>query len=284
MRLSAILPAFHGGEPPDAVDGPASRLSAIPEDNQGGCGAWYGQVALTVASWILLCIMHWENDGLWFPQDPPRHLINGVFLKDYLAARLPPPIQYARSYLIRYPIISPTKYPPGFYLLEAATFSVFVPSPWVAKSLVLGFTLFAALYQVAWLRRFVDREAGYLGAVLPILPCIVRYSHAILLNVPAFALQLPALYHARCWLDGRRTESSLPRCRLCRGGHPLLPRGGRPRAHPRYVARPHRSLASPPQPARGHGRRRSPPGTDTASCMEHQDFRPGPLACRYDLP
>ena len=202
MRFSAIVPAFNGGEAPESVEGGVSGLSAIPEDHQGGRGAWYGQVTLAVASWIVLCLLHWENDGLWFPQDAPRHLINGVFLKDYVAAGLPPPLEYARSYLIRYPIIAPTKYPPGFYLLEAATFSVFVASPWVAKSLVLGFALLAALYQVAWLRRFVDPEAGYLGAVLPILPCIVRYSHAILLNVPALALQLATLYHARCWLEG----------------------------------------------------------------------------------
>ncbi len=203
MRFSAILSAFNGGAAPQWVEGGVSRPSAIPEDHQGSRGTWYGQFILAVASWILLCLLHWENDGLWFPQDAPRHLINGVFLKDYVAAGLPPPFEYARSYLIRYPIIGPTRYPPGFYLLEAATFSVFVASPWVAKSLVLGFALLAALYQVAWLRRFVDPEAGYLGAVLPILPGIVRYSHAILLNVPALALQLAALYHARCWLEGR---------------------------------------------------------------------------------
>ncbi len=210
MRLSAILTAFNNGERHDPVDGHISGLSAIPEDHQGGHGAWYGQVALSLASWILLCLLHWDNDGLWFPQDAPRHLINGIFLKDYVAAGLPPPIEYARSYLIRYPIITPAKYPPGFYLLEAASFSVFVTSPWVAKSLVLGFALFAALYQVAWLRRFVDPEAGYLGAVLPILPCIVRYAHAILLNVPAFALLLASLYHARCWLDGRGRSHLYP--------------------------------------------------------------------------
>ncbi len=203
MSPSCIIPTFNGSDPLASIAGQGSGLMAVPEVDQGGHGSWYIQVALAVASWILLCHLHWENDGLWFPQDAPRHLIDGVFLKDYLAAGLPPPIEYARSYLIRYPIIDPTKYPPGFHLLEAATFSVLGPSPWAAKCLVLGFALLAAFYQIAWLRRFVDLAAGYLGALLPILPCIVRYSHAILLNVPAFALQLAALYHARCWLDGR---------------------------------------------------------------------------------
>ena len=146
--------------------------------------------------------MHWGNDGLWFPQDAPRHLVTGIFFKDYLSSGFPPPSDYYRSYLVRYPIISPDRYPPGFYLLEALAFLTVNPSARLAKSLVLGFALLAAIYQVAWLRRFVDPMAGYLGAVLPLVPCIVQYSHAILLNVPALALQLAALYHARCWLGG----------------------------------------------------------------------------------
>ena len=168
-----------------------------------------GQVALALAAWVLLCWLHRDNDGLWFPQDAPRHLAKGIFLADYLAAGLPPAREYARSYLVRYPILMPINYPPGFYLLEASAFSVLGPSPWAAKGLILGFALLATLYQVAWLRRFVDPGAGYLGAALPLLPCVVRYSHAILLNIPAFALQLAALYHARRWLEDGLTRRAV---------------------------------------------------------------------------
>jgi hypothetical protein len=182
MTRSAIIPTRDGGDPRDSIAGRVPGLMAVPENHQSGRGSWYLQVALAVSSWIVLCVLHWHNDGLWFPQDAPRHLINGVFLNDYIAAGLPAPVEYAQSYLVRYPIIVPTKYPPGFHLLEAATFSVFEPSPWAAKGLILGFALFAVLYEVAWLRRFVAPGAGYLATILPLLP---------------------ALYHARRWLEGR---------------------------------------------------------------------------------
>ena len=67
----------------------------------------------------------------------------------------------------------------------------------------------SALYQIAWLRRFVSPGSGYLAAILPLLPCIIQYSHAILLNVPAFALQLAACYHARRWLEERQENGQL---------------------------------------------------------------------------
>jgi hypothetical protein len=159
---------------------------------------------MAVASWIVLCALHWNNNGLWYPGDAPRHLANGLLLHDYLEDGLPNPIGYVRSYLVRYPIIVPAKYPPLFYVLEAGAFALIHPSPYVAKGLVLAFALVAALYQVAWLRRFVAPRAGYLGVLLPLLPGVVRYGHSIMLNIPACALQVAALYHTRRWLeDGR---------------------------------------------------------------------------------
>ncbi len=164
----------------------------------------FAQVGLVIASWAILCGLHWHNNGLWYPGDAPRHLANGLFLRDYLEAGLPGPIGYYRGYLIRYPIIDPTKYPPAFYILEATAFALFRPTPFVAKGLVLSFALVAALYHVRWLRRFVAPGAGYLAAMLPLLPCFVRYSHAIMLNIPACALQVAALFHTRRWLEEQK--------------------------------------------------------------------------------
>ena len=161
----------------------------------------YFQLLFAITSWSLLCILHWDNNGLWFPCDSAVHFSNGIFLSDYASDGFPPPATYAQGYLIRYPAFTPKKYPPGFYLLEATLFSILAPSPMAAKSLVLGFALLFTLYQVAWLRRFVDPAAGFFAAILPLIPSMVWYSHAILLNVPTSALQLGALYHCRCWLD-----------------------------------------------------------------------------------
>jgi GT2 family glycosyltransferase len=164
-------------------------------------GGLIAQVALVGLSWLWLCGLHWGNDGLGPYSDASRHLANGFFWKDYLQSLDPHPVEFALSYYARYPVINPVSYPPVFYVLEAAAFTVFGPSPFVAKGLVLVFTLLAALVTMAWLRRWVAAEAGVLGALVPLLPEVVRLSHAIMLNVPAFALVVAALYAARRWLD-----------------------------------------------------------------------------------
>ena len=167
------------------------------------------QVAAVFLAWGWLCWVGWDNDGLWFPRDAAVHLAHGLFWSDYLEAFPAAPKLYAKSYQARYPIIAPTKYPPLFYLAEAGVFRCFGPSPGAAKGVVLAAALVASLYQLAWLRRWVDREAGYFAALLPMLPDVAQYSHAILPNIPALALQLIALYHARRWLEEPSRGSQL---------------------------------------------------------------------------
>jgi hypothetical protein len=167
---------------------------------RGGAGAAW-QAALVVAAWAYLCALHWHNDGLWYQGDAPRHAANGLFWRDFLSAPSADPRGYALSYYARYPVINLTAYPPFFHLLEAVLFGLLGPSPYVAKGLVLAFALLAGLYTTAWLRRWVGPEAGWGGALVLLLPGVVRWSHVIMLNVPAFALGLAALYHARRWLD-----------------------------------------------------------------------------------
>ena len=163
--------------------------------------SFLGQVALVVAAWVYVVALHWQNDGLWYQGDAPRHAANGLFWWDFLS-RLPVnPLEFALSYYARYPVINPTQYPPVFYILEGAAFAVFGASPFVAKALVLCSTLGAGLYMLAWLRRWTLLAAGWAAALLILQPAVVGYSHAVMLNVPSMALTLAALYHARRWLD-----------------------------------------------------------------------------------
>lgn len=188
-----------------AADGTGSvdHPTPVAADRSAGRRSLILAVSLAVSAWIMLCLLHRDTDGLWLLYDASNHLANGIFVGDYLSAGLPHPADYARAYIVRYPNISPANYPPGFYLLEGAAFSLFGPSPTTALGLVLGFALLLTLYAVAWLRRFVGPGAGFLGAALPLIPAVVQYSHAILLNIPAAALQLASLYHSRNWLEGR---------------------------------------------------------------------------------
>ena len=154
-----------------------------------------------------MCWLHWGNDGLWF-FDAPGHAANGLFWKDFLLSLSFDPKGYALSYHARYPVINPTKHPPVFYILEAVFFGGLTPSPYVAKGLVLGFALMAALYTTAWCRRWIDEDAGWAGVLLILLPGVVRWSHAIMPNVPALALSIGALYHIRRWLESPRAPAS----------------------------------------------------------------------------
>jgi 4-amino-4-deoxy-L-arabinose transferase-like glycosyltransferase len=159
------------------------------------------QLGVLLLIWVYVVGLHATNDGLWYQGDAPRHAANGLFWKDFLARFPVHPVDFAVSYYLRYPVITPSVYPPGFYLLEAAAFSLLGSSPFVAKGLVLAFTLVAGLYLMAWLRRWVSEEAGWGGALLILQPGVIAWSHAVMLNIPSMALGLAALYHARRWME-----------------------------------------------------------------------------------
>jgi hypothetical protein len=151
--------------------------------------------------------LQYDNDGLWYRGDAARHALNGFFWSDYLRDFTWDAKGYALSYYARYPAIDPASRPPLFYLLEGAAFKLFGPSPFVAKGLVLCFALLAAIYLWAWLRRWVAEDAAWAAPLLLLLPGVTRWSHAIMLHVPAMALSMGALYHARCWLETPSTST-----------------------------------------------------------------------------
>ena len=159
------------------------------------------QVLVLLVIWTYLFTLHLDNDGLWFQGDSPRHAVTGFFWLDYIRDFTLDAKGYALSYYARYPAIDPASRPPVFYLLEATAFALLGPSPYVAKTLVLAFSLLGALYLMAWLRHWISPEAGWAAGLLLLLPGMITWSHAIMLNVPALALGLGALYHARRWLD-----------------------------------------------------------------------------------
>lgn len=168
--------------------------------------AWQG--GGVVLAFVLVAALHYENDGLWFP-DAPLHAGNGLFWWDFLGSLPADPVDYAVRYYARYPIIKPAAYPPLFYLLEGLAFAIAGPSPHVAKLIVLAFGVAAGLYTIAWTRRWIGEGAGWTGAFLAFMPGVVVWSNAVMLNVPAMALGLASLYHFRRWIDAAGTRQLL---------------------------------------------------------------------------
>jgi hypothetical protein len=166
----------------------------------GRSAGW--QLITAFAAWSYVVVLHWENDGLWYQGDSPRHATNGVFWWDFLTSGPTDPLTFALSYYARYPVINPVGWPPFFYLLEAVAYWLFGLSPFVAKGLVLSFMAAGTVYAVLWLRRWVAPAAGWGGILFALQPGIVIWANAVMLNVPAAALGTAALYHWRRWLEG----------------------------------------------------------------------------------
>jgi hypothetical protein len=161
------------------------------------------QVVALALGVVAIGMWHWPNDGLWFQGDAPRHAANGLFVWDLLTTLPRDPIAFTLEYYARYPVIVPLVYPPLFYVAEGLAFWVTTPSPLVAKTLVLACAALGGFYTMLWARRWLSPAAGWAGACVVLLPGFVRYSNAVLLNIPATALGMAALYHLRAWLDMR---------------------------------------------------------------------------------
>jgi len=164
----------------------------------------FWQFVGVVGVWGYVIALHLRNDGLWYQGDSSRHAANGLFWWDFLARIPVHPLDFALSYYARYPVISPTAWPPVFYLIEGFMYKIFGISPFVAKGLVLAFALGAGLYSMAWLRRWVGPEAGWGATLILLQPGVVMWSHAVMLSVPSMALSIAALYHWRAWLERQR--------------------------------------------------------------------------------
>ena len=162
------------------------------------------QVAAIAISFAWIAFAHRQADGLWFQGDAPRHAANGFLIWDAIRMHPRDPLAFALSYYARYPVIMPVAYPPLFYVFEGLVFAVFGPSPQNAKLLVGAFGVVGGIYTMAFARRWIAPAAGWAGAFLAFLPAIVLWSNTIMLNVPAMALGLAALFHFGRWLDEAR--------------------------------------------------------------------------------
>jgi len=165
------------------------------------------QMGLVIACGIYIWGLHRDNDGLWYP-DATRHAANGVFWKEIICNPTLDPKGYALSYYARYPVISPASRAPLFYWIEAAAFGLTGPDPYVAKVLVLLFSVAGGLIALAWLRQWVSSEAGWAAGLFVLAPGVVQWSNAVMLNVPCTAIGFGMLYCARARATSTDQRSS----------------------------------------------------------------------------
>ncbi len=142
----------------------------------------------------------------FFHTDEMYHAMNGVFVRDFVVdLPLHHPIQYAYEYYAKYPAVALPHWPPLFYILEGGAFLLLGISPWVSRLVVLGFALFAVYF---WYRIAVPlgpRYRAFLSALmLSCLPYILIYERITMLEIPALAMCLGAIFFWRTFLETER--------------------------------------------------------------------------------
>lgn len=161
---------------------------------------WLQFVAL-VLCWLIGIWFHWDNDGIWFQGDSPRHALNAAFFSDLLKEGIWTPIEYAHQYYARYPAINIQRYPPLFYALLVPCFLIFGVSSFVAKCLVHAFALLLGVYTLIGLRRWIAPEAGIVAGLVLLMPGTMLWSGAVMLNLPALTLGVACLFHLRLVME-----------------------------------------------------------------------------------
>ena len=196
---------YHNASTPAKIETPSVDMM-----NAAGIQSdfWLQLVAL-LGCWLTCVWFHWGNDGIWFQGDSPRHALNAVFFLDLAKEGIWNPIEYAHRYYARYPAINPQRYPPLFYALLAPSYAVFGVSGFVAKCLVQSFALMLGIYTLVGIRRWITPKAGIVAGLVLLMPGTMRWSGAVMLNLPALALGVACLFHLRIVLehpDNRRTS------------------------------------------------------------------------------
>jgi hypothetical protein len=176
-----------------SVDGAATVR--FPDIRMRGHLVKLGPPAVIIAACVVLFATAPKNGDFWF-SDASRHALNGIFVKDFLVA-MPwhDPVGWAVDYYLRYPALTILFYPPLFYLIEAAAFSVFGFSHWTAQLTVAFFSVGLGIASYLVARQFLPRLEATGAALLTVgAPEIAFWGRQVMLDIPAAATLMLSLY------------------------------------------------------------------------------------------
>jgi hypothetical protein len=139
----------------------------------------------------------------FFNNDETRHVMSGVFVRDFLHD-LPfeNPRQYAINYYLQYPALGIGIWPPFFYLVQGLLMSILGISFIVSKIAIWIFALVGGTYLfLLVLRTHCLRIAAVSVLLCGFAPLVFTLSGQVMLEVPALAMALAAVYHFARFLD-----------------------------------------------------------------------------------
>ena len=159
---------------------------------------------LVLATLSLLLTAPTDGDFWW--NDAPRHAMDGVFVKDLVAAHpVHDPVQWAIDYYLKRPALAIMFYPPLFAGAEAIAFALFGVSQFVAQSTVSLFILLLASSTYTLSRMLLPRWSA-VGAALLVIgsPETAFWGRQVMLDVPAYALIVTSGCCLAMYLKGGR--------------------------------------------------------------------------------
>lgn len=148
--------------------------------------------AIASAAFLLGAALLWlsapQHGEFWW-SDSPRHALNGVFIRDLVAA-FPwrDPAGFAAQYYVHYPALTILFYPPLFYLISAPFFAVFGVSHATALSVVILHYIALAFGLYVLARRWLSFPVALaVGLSVMAVPGIALWGRQVMLEIPAMA-------------------------------------------------------------------------------------------------
>jgi len=158
-------------------------------------------ILLFTASIMALDIHQGE---LHFNSDEMRHAFTGVFMRDLMVDRPGHPIGYAYMYYAKYPALGVPHWPPLFYVVEGFFFLLLGISVVTSRVVILLFALMGIAFFYGIAAQFGSRYRALLAAlIMPLMPYMLLYERATMLEIPMIAMCLATLYF---WLRFLATD------------------------------------------------------------------------------
>lgn len=164
-------------------------------------------IPLSLALLVALLYLGAPSGNTFSWSDAPRHALNGVFVKDLVAAApFDDPAGYAYAYYAKYPALTILFYPPLFYVLSAPFYALFGVSENTAL-LVIGLHYIAFAWGSLRLFRFWLGQWQALAATVMLVaaPEIAFWGRQVMLEIPSLAF---AVWSAVLFTRYRRESRS----------------------------------------------------------------------------
>jgi hypothetical protein len=174
-----------------------------------GEGAWFLLAVLVGAAVAVGYFLTAPKAGDFAWADAPRHALNGVFIRDFLAAMpFGDPKGFAFRYYAQYPALTILFYPPLFYVVEAAAYAIggVSEATAIATEAAFAWVLTVAAYGFG---RLVLPPLAALGfaVLLAGSPEIMLWGRQVMLDLPCEAMLMVAAW---CFLRYLRDGAPAP--------------------------------------------------------------------------